>query len=206
MIKNNQEKIKTLLIDKIIKDNQKINNYIICSEVPFLSGKRWADLIVLKKDKIIAYEIKSELDSLKKLPEQIKDYSNTFDKVYLVLSKKFKKIPSIPQNIGLLKFENEKLSEQKDAKTQRKLKKENLSYFLWKQDLQKYVINKDKNEINRMRNTFVNKYKLEKIKKLAISCLRERYEKRFELFLHDRNTKTHLEDLYLLSSKHLEIY
>ena len=205
-LKNNQEKIKTLLIDKIIKDNKKLNNYIICSEVPFLSGKRWADLIIIKKNNIIAYEIKSDLDSLKRLPEQMKDYSNTFDKVYLVLSKKFKKIPSISQNIGLLRFENEKLFKERVAQTQKKLKKENLSYFLWKQDLQKYIINKDEGEINKLRNIFINKYKTEQIKKIAISCLRERYERRFELFLYDRNEKTHLEDLYLLSNKHLEIY
>ena len=102
--KNNQNRIKTLLIDKIIKDNKNIDDYIICSEVPFLSGKRWADLVVLTKDSLIAYEIKSELDSLTRLSEQIKDYSKTFDKVYLVLSKKFKKIPAIPQKCWFIKI------------------------------------------------------------------------------------------------------
>ena len=206
MQKNNQNRIKTLLIDKIIKDNKNNDDYIICSEVPFLSGKRWADLVVLTKDSLIAYEIKSELDSLKRLSEQMKDYSKTFDKVYLVLSKKFKKIPAIPQNVGLLRFDNEIFFKKRVAETQKQLKKENLSYFLWKQDLKKHIINKKEDEVNRLRNRFINKYKIEQIKEMAISCLRKRYENRFELFLYDKNKKTHLEDLYLLSNKHLEIY
>jgi len=61
---------------------------IICSELPFADRHRRADIAIINEDYLTAYEIKSEADNLDKLPEQIIDYSNCFDYVYVVLSLK----------------------------------------------------------------------------------------------------------------------
>ena len=208
--KLDQQKIKAILIDEIIKKN----DCIICSEVPFLSGKRWADLVVLKKNTMIAYEIKSELDSLRKLSGQIRDYMDTFDKVYLVISKKFKDVlvsnkfnkwPADLKKAGIwVVNDNNRIVKQRGAIQKKHPKKSNLSYFLWKKDLKKYL-NQDK-ELNKLRTVFIARKNTTEIKKIAISCLEARYKQRFEMFLHDRYKQTHIDDLRLLTDSHLQIY
>ncbi|MFT3783553.1 MAG: sce7726 family protein [Nibricoccus sp.] len=51
-----------------------------------------------------AYEIKTELDTFTKLPKQIADYRNVFDRVYVVLSDRFKKsdLSVLDQSIGII--------------------------------------------------------------------------------------------------------
>ncbi len=84
----NEKKIKATLIDYLLREGRGSNN-IICAEVPFLGGRRWADIVELKENSLVAYEIKSELDSLVNLSDQLADYMDTFNEVYVVLSKKF---------------------------------------------------------------------------------------------------------------------
>ncbi len=91
------KKIKAVLIDHLLKKSRSV----ICVEVPFLGGKRWADIVELKENSLIAYEIKSELDSFTKLKEQLYDYVNTFNEVYVILSKKFiGKHKDLPKSVG----------------------------------------------------------------------------------------------------------
>ena len=94
-----KKKIKAVLIDYLLKN--KSHERIICAELPFLGGKRWADIVELKENSLIAYEIKSDLDSFTRLEGQLDDYINTFNEVYVILSKKFiGKEKNLPKRVG----------------------------------------------------------------------------------------------------------
>ena len=68
----NEKQIKCLLIDHLLNTNV---DSIIAIEVPFLSGKRWVDVLLITADRnLIVYEIKSDFDSLRKLESQLVDY------------------------------------------------------------------------------------------------------------------------------------
>lgn len=93
---------KTLIIDEFFND---LNIDLLVTEIPYLYGNRKADLVVIHDNKSIAYEIKSELDNLTKLNEQIRDYQEVFNEVYVVIADKFKisqEIKNLPKNIGLI--------------------------------------------------------------------------------------------------------
>lgn len=59
-------------------------NLIIGNEFMYGIKRKVVDLVVLKNDKIIAVEIKSNSDNLKRLEEQILEYKKIFDYVLIV--------------------------------------------------------------------------------------------------------------------------
>ena len=202
----NEERIKAVLIDYLIKKN-KDNKYLICSEVPLLGGKRWVDILEIKENSLIAYEIKSDLDSLINLKGQLSDYMNTFNETYVLLSKKFTgKHKNLPKNIGYFWVAPEKGGIILKRKSKRKifLSKKNLSYFLWKTDipanLRRY---KEPIDLTRLRVIKYNTVKF--IHSLAITALKRRYVDRFELFLKERSDKTHFSEINILTKKETEI-
>ncbi|RAZ57160.1 MULTISPECIES: sce7726 family protein [Campylobacter] len=73
----------------LLKKYKNIN--LMASGLSFLKAKRMADLISLNGNNLIAYEIKTARDNLRRIDGQIADYLLTFDYFYLVLDKKFKK-------------------------------------------------------------------------------------------------------------------
>lgn len=56
----------------------------------------------------IAYEIKTEIDTLDRLEKQIQDYFKVFEKVYIVTCDKHlhKVVDSVPQKCGIIKYRN----------------------------------------------------------------------------------------------------
>jgi hypothetical protein len=62
---------------------------LIIDELGIHGGHVRADLTVLTRDKIVGYEIKSDKDSLARLPNQVKYYSKLYDQCYLVCGEKY---------------------------------------------------------------------------------------------------------------------
>jgi hypothetical protein len=65
MNKINAKQIKPFLIDFLLQ-KKKSKYDLLVNEAPFLRGNRWADLLAIKKDNLIGFEIKSEADTFKK--------------------------------------------------------------------------------------------------------------------------------------------
>ena len=63
---------------------------LIAREVPFVSMRRRADLVAVDRIECTTYgfEIKSDLDSLNRLENQLEDYRLTFNYVYVVTTEK----------------------------------------------------------------------------------------------------------------------
>lgn len=96
---------KNELVNKILLRHFTHQDTISFSE--FHVGRSIAD-IVMFNDISIAYEIKTDYDSDKRLIHQLNDYNKLFDKCYLVASsdgyKKYSK--ELPDNVGIITFEH----------------------------------------------------------------------------------------------------
>ena len=95
---------KNELINEILLRHFTHQDTILFSE--FHVGRSIADLAMFN-DISIAYEIKTDYDSDKRLIHQLTDYNKLFDKCYLVASsdgyKKYAK--ELPNNVGIITFE-----------------------------------------------------------------------------------------------------
>lgn len=79
---NSAEYIKCLFIDFLLSKGE---DQIIGNEFMYGVKRKVVDLVVLKDDKIIAVEIKSDSDNLKRLEEQILEYKKIFDYVLTIV-------------------------------------------------------------------------------------------------------------------------
>ena len=198
--------IKSILADHILQTPSK--NSILAVEVPFCYGFRRADMLFLKEDKAHAFEIKSDLDSLGKLEDQIHDYKNTFSYSWLVTTAKHlpqarKKISS---SIGIMLIQpNRTIQVIRCARENRRLSKNNLVFLLEKNHLVKLL--KEANafpknkiiEIDKLRKIAEVKLTTNQLVKASYNTLFSRYKKSFELFSFDRGMKTTHDDIYYLS-------
>lgn len=197
---NSAEYIKCLFIDYLLSQENKI---IIGNELMYGIKRKLTDLIVLKNNKSIAIEIKSEHDNLQRINEQIIEYKKIFNYVIIVTTNKHKKkiVESMASDIGIYIINKD------------------LSISLFRKPLiQK---NKDKTEmlysinaryLMKLSNYPLKKYNADEIRwiyaKKRISFIEEilfeywanKYQTRFELFIRERGIQTHIEDLSILSS------
>jgi len=98
--------------DKMIRSalREKLENYCeldapikIIDELGVLHGEARIDLAVIYQGTIHGFEVKSDVDSLSRLPEQMKIYNSVFSKITLVVGKKhiFEAIKIIPEWWGI---------------------------------------------------------------------------------------------------------
>lgn len=72
----------------MLKEKNKGSNYRIIPEMAICDGLSRADIVVAN-DILCGYEIKSDADTLERLPIQKECYGKTFDKVFIVVGEKF---------------------------------------------------------------------------------------------------------------------
>ncbi|HHI5022223.1 TPA: sce7726 family protein [Vibrio parahaemolyticus] len=115
--------IKALTIN-YLRDKNIINeNSIIMSELTVGNFSRRVDLAIYSQGKLLAFEIKSEADSLNRLSGQIDKYLEYFDKVVVVSDKKFVSMltDSLPENVGLWEVNKSKIKVRQRGRLQQKI-------------------------------------------------------------------------------------
>lgn len=197
---NDAKHIKTRLIDYLLKNYK---TELIGIEVPYLLGYRRADLVTIIDNKTVAFEIKSELDSLCKLSAQIDDYVDVFNEVYVVLAEKYKRssiISKLPQKVGIYYIDqNNKISLQRKAKEQRILNPEKLIYFFKKEEMVR-LCNMDSNfSLRKTREKFLKQNSIKNIVEYSKDILRNKYKAKYKTFLSEKGEYTIKDDLYLLT-------
>ncbi|MDR1324241.1 MAG: sce7726 family protein [Candidatus Margulisbacteria bacterium] len=192
--------IKAELIDFLLKNG---NYDLLASETPFFQGNRWADLIALRENKTIGFEIKSEQDSLRTLKEQLSDYIRVFNMVYLVLSEKFINNPAVDfvsKDIGLIIIKKDhKVIMKRKATPRLLLDKKWLITLLWRKDLEKLCPKKKNTEMDDLKNHVLEKCSVKNIQKQIIISLKSRYATSYKFFLKDRGNYTTIEDLRIIT-------
>lgn len=100
----NEYVYKNLITKKLLLDQLSLDDSFMLQE--FRVGICKADIVILNGTSIV-YEIKSELDSLERLTNQVETYLKVFDKVNVVTflneSKKIKDF--IPKNVGIIELD-----------------------------------------------------------------------------------------------------
>ncbi|MCQ4243381.1 sce7726 family protein [Stutzerimonas stutzeri] len=81
--------IKALVLNKLLKLGAINKTSLVFNEMNLAGKERRVDLGYLTNNQIVAIEIKSEKDTLYRLSGQISGYRRYFDKIILVVAKKF---------------------------------------------------------------------------------------------------------------------
>lgn len=198
----NADQIKVKLIDHLLKQD---NNRAVASEVPFYQGHRRADILQLTDHKTISYEIKSDLDTLVSVEDQLKDYANTFSYCYVVVTTKHllnvrKKIGS---KVGIILVNDGKLKTIRKPQENKRLSKHSLTLSLSAHKIRQLHIERIKNySIQDQRMYIENYFNLKSLKKCFYDILLEKYFFKYTNFLKDRGEATTLTDLYYLQSSY----
>jgi len=79
--------IRTAFHESILKPAHACQNTFVINEFSLQNGDSRADIAVLN-GKLVGYEIKTDKDTLYRLPAQITAYNQVFDKVYIVTAQK----------------------------------------------------------------------------------------------------------------------
>ncbi|WP_417495137.1 sce7726 family protein [Maricaulis sp.] len=101
----NEEQLVQAAASSIRARMRDSGSFSIVREFRFLRGRCRADAIVLCDRSVIAIEVKTEFDSLRKLEDQTKYYSAHFDKLVLCISEKHEKkleLMNLPDNCDVL--------------------------------------------------------------------------------------------------------
>jgi hypothetical protein len=201
------EVIKARLLDLLVPSNPRMD-CIVVSELAFLGGRCKADLVEVS-DCLSAYEIKSEKDSFSRLKAQLSLYSLTFDYVTLVLDENlYRRLPSyVSKKVGIVVFEDagSMLSWVRAPLRFERPRKFHLSMFLWRSDLERALASANSrfradDDVHSLRLKLVREFTFEEIHRLALKAIRKRYFSRFERFMSERGSVTHIEDVALLSA------
>lgn len=193
------DKIKLSVIDYLIKNYPGI---IMGNEVMYGTTRKVVDLIALYSGEIYAIEIKSEKDNTSRLHDQLKEYARIFDYTIVVTHPKHTtEIISLSKaRVSILEVLDEKIVVKTPLKRNRPLKGEmihsiNASY------LKKYLpSNRTQETSNNIRSQISRKYKVEDIHQILYKFLKQKLERRFELYLKEREEKSY-DDLSLLSAR-----
>lgn len=197
---NSAEYIKCLFIDYLLSKN---SQQVIGNEFMYGIKRKLVDLIVLKKNRTIAVEIKSNHDNLIRLDEQINEYKKIFDYLLIVTTEKHKNsilekasddigIYIIQEDLSIIKFRNPSIQKRKDKK---ELLYSINARYLCKIGNYSY----GKYNTDEVRRLFAKK-RISYIQEILFTYLSEKYNNKFNHFMNERGINTHMEDLCLLSS------
>lgn len=178
--------IRIPLIKMLIAQNEG-HDYRIIPEMAVCDGLSRVDIAVAN-GKLCGYEIKSDADTLERLDSQQKYYNQTFDKVYIVVGKKYANIISdyIPDWWGIyIAYYNKQCNvyfkEKKRGKLNRNICANALLELLWKNELEcllkahgcKGLSNKNRRVLRQLALEHIS---LEDIRNYTIESLKKRQE------------------------------
>lgn len=191
-----ERKAKELVINHLLKKNK---HDIAIPEVSI--GKNnsvRSDIFALNGD-ITIYEIKTELDTLTRLDNQLKYYKQYANKIYVVVDKKFLDKLNIDINIGIYELKNNTIKLIREAK-HIELPTDNYLDYWWTKEYKEILrgftgFSKITNYIDG-RNTLKRILTEEEIKNLTLFRLKERYKDESEKIKNAIYDNSGLEDIF----------
>lgn len=201
----NANQIKAIFIDFLLNQEK---GSIIGSEIMFAYKKLLADLILLNKGNIIAYEIKAQHDDFRKIEYQLAEYNKVFDYVSLITTEKhfLKAKKCIPSQNGIIVISRElDIEKYREPKLNSYIRKEELLNTMTIRFIQEYFkLPRNNLDAIKVRKLAQNK-ELAEIKTALYSFLYKRISVRFSNFILEKGEITHYEDIALLSMPNKKI-
>lgn len=116
--------VKAAVIDRLLTGSHVDDDAVLISEMTVANWSRRAD-VVLANGKLWAFEIKSDADSLARLPGQITAFCTYFEKFTVVAAERFEAtiLAMIPEGVGVWIVNAEGTVKQKIAPRQAQLSK-----------------------------------------------------------------------------------
>ncbi len=132
----NDKTIRNILIEYLQTTNNEIRIYQEKS-----IGSSICDVMAVT-DKLIGFEIKSDLDNYTRLTEQIKAYDSFFDKNYIVVSDKHSASASdkVPSHWGIIVIRENDVIINRNAKSNKKVSRRKQLSILWKLELKNLLL------------------------------------------------------------------
>ncbi len=197
--------IKSTVINHLISKQVITKQETLINEFTVGNFSRRVDLAVIKEDESLAFEIKSEADSLTRLDGQVATYLKYFDKVTVVATPKHipEVLNSVPSTVAVWELSKGKLKiKQRGKKTKVKEKSQYLD-LMTAVELAKTAQALNYDIATKKRDALVQKLTqapISKLRKFALKSIRERYQSTSKAFLTSvANRLANPEDLILLS-------
>ncbi len=203
----NEGDIKAAVIDRLFSTDA-LNDAVLINEMVVANWSRRADL-VLANGKLHAFEVKSDLDSLRRLEGQLKTYLHRFDKVTVVCTEKF--VPIVKdctdQRVEIWcaapSAEGVAISVARRGTSALVTNKRVLCAYLLKGELVALLNAKSLSvnvEMPRSElETLAETLSIKSIRACVLFALKKRYHSTFELFCRSRSSNTKPNDLINLS-------
>ena len=200
--------IKCMLIDWLFEQGQ-LEDAVLINEMVVGGFSRRAD-IALANGKLMVFEIKSDFDTLRRLPGQLEAYQQRFDKVTIVTTPRFAKevADSSCKTVEILEA-SVNASGQATLRTVRRGKtreirtKALLASFLTKVDIVTMLkasgITASTNQARDDLLAAIEKLSIKDVRASVLMAIKARYKKSFLAFLEARTRKTLKIDLPKLS-------
>ena len=193
--------IKTKVVDFLIK---KFDGVVIGDEVMFGSSRKVVDMLALYRGETYAIEIKSAKDDLRRLPEQITEYSKIFD--HTVVFATIDHLLTIKQvskaKVSIFEFDADadgsirgRLLEKRNNIQKREMLATMKASYIRKNLNISNLKNSDDTRKQAMR------YTKEEIHSLLYGYFMKRCSAPYKLFLEERSNKTEVDDLTILSNR-----
>ncbi len=205
-----EKEIKKNVLNHILKNNELNEDITIVNELTIDSFSRRVDLAVLVNKKIIAYEIKSDADSLYRLSGQLEKYGKYFDKIIVVATPKHLNniLKLVSDGIEVWEIFEQKITIKKRGKLSRIENKANYLDLLKVKDMKKlasmFQISLEKNvkyEIKKTLIANINLISYEELKSFVINVISHKFKLTSDNFLDNvkAKNKVTINDLRFLS-------
>ncbi|ATV44550.1 sce7726 family protein [Pectobacterium brasiliense] len=180
-------------------------NVALNFEFPFDYNKRRCDLLVSTDAEIIGIEIKSDIDNLSRLEEQLRSYYSCFNKVYVACGEKhYKEIRQIKGNFGIIYITKDALSIKRKAKVKKELNIIAILDMCDKASLEKITNIKSSNK-SELIMMIVSKYTKNEIYAIHHQAIHEKVSKIYSTFMAEKGDVITREDITLLSLKSMNL-
>lgn len=184
---HNEITIKSNFINNVLL---KSKNHVTIFELN--SGKSRLDLCKVNGTSI-AYEIKTDLDTLNRLDKQINDYMTLFEKVYIICSEKRSKTIKncIPDECGIYSYRITTkgkyiFKEIKKAKKSKRINAKHQLELLTKKELE-MIVNKKATCKYEIINYIIKSKKSSEINLIFKTCLKEKYKNQWNFLEAKKN-------------------
>jgi hypothetical protein len=191
--------IRLIMLDYLCCQEER-DERVIALEAKYGANSRRADILEIS-DVLHAYEIKSDLDKVSRLKEQLHDYRRTFEYVSVVTTTKM--LPEIRKqlgpNEGILLITDNSVKIIRKARPNKKILKKNVLSIFSKTTLAKLMgVSVNKMPLRRLFELAEKTIALEALKVAAREELLRRFEGRYRRFLAETYPPYRETDLLVL--------
>ena len=195
------DEIKCLLVDFMLN---RYSDLVIINELQYGTERRRADLSLVADGKSIAFEIKSEADTIEKLNSQLTCYKKVFDYIYIVtnachVNEIYKKNINM-DGVGIILLDKSELHKIKKSKRiVQNLDKKEILYSVSTIFLKEKFPELKKMKVDDLREVISRKNK-NTIHEIYIEYLTRKFKCNIELLKKDKTSNCTVDDIILLSA------